>query len=148
MQEGLIKDYFDSNVWHLEVIFAGILLGSLFVLIDQVTERKIFRKKSFGFNIILKSTLYLFALVIVCVIIYHSFSYFELVSTEQLDILQSLISPNFILSGLTYYAFFILLFNFILYINKKLGPGSLIDLMTGKYYHPKNEELIFLFLRS
>lgn len=146
IQDGVIKDYFASNVWHLEIFFAGILLGTLFVLIDQVTERKIFRKKSFGFNILLKSTLYLLALVIVCVIIYHSFSYFELVTLEQLDTLQTLTSPNFLLSGLTYYAFFILLFNFILYINKKLGPGSLIDLMTGKYYHPKNEELIFLFL--
>ncbi len=146
IQEGAIKDYFDSNVWHLEVIFSGILLGTLFILIDQLTERKIFRRKSFGFNILLKSALYLLALVIVCVLIYHSFSFFELVTTQQLDILQSLLSNNFLLSGLIYYASFILFLNFILYINKKLGPGSLIDLLTGKYYHPKNEELIFLFL--
>ena len=44
IQEGEIKDYFDSNVWHLEVIFAGILLGTLFILIDQLTEKKIFRR--------------------------------------------------------------------------------------------------------
>ncbi len=146
IQEKLIIDYFDSNVWHLEVIFAGILLGTLFILIDQMTEKKIFRRKSFGFNIILKSTLYLLALVIVCISIYYSFLYFELVTVEQLDSLQSLLSTNFLLSGLIYYASFILLMNFILYINKKLGPGSLVDLLTGKYYHPKNEELIFLFL--
>jgi len=146
IREGAIKDYFESNVWHLEVIFAGILLGTLFILIDQLTEKKIFRRKSFGFNIILKSTLYLLALVIVCVLIYHSFAFFELVTTEQLDILQDLLSTKFLLSGLIYYASFVLLMNFILYINKKLGPGSLIDLLTGKYYHPKNEELTFLFL--
>ncbi len=146
IKDGVIKDYFESNIWHLEVIFSGILLGTLFILIDQVTEKKIFRRRSFGFNIVLKSTLYLLALVIVSILIYQSFSYFELVTKEQLGILQSLITPKFLLSALTYYAFFILLFNFVLYINKKLGPGSLIDLMTGKYYHPKHEELIFLFL--
>ena len=146
IREGAIKDYFESNVWHLEVIFAGILLGTLFILIDQLTEKKIFRRKSFGFNIILKSALYLLALVIVCISIYYLFSFFELVTAEQLDILQSLLSTKSILSALIYYASFILMMNFILYINKKLGPGSLIDLLTGKYYHPKNEELIFLFL--
>lgn len=146
IQEGAIKDYFDSNVWHIEVILSGLLLGTLFILIDQLTEKKIFRRKSFGFNIILKSALYFLALVIVCIIIYQSFSFFKLISEEQLDIMESLLSTKFMLSGLIYYALFILLLNFTLYINKKLGPGSLIDLLTGKYYQPKNEELIFLFL--
>ena len=146
IKDGAIKDYFDSNVWHLEVLLSAIVLGTLFILIDQLTEKKIFRRKSFGFNIILKSVLYFLALVIACVLIYHSFSFFELVSKEQLDIMQSLVNTKFLLSGLIYYAAFILLLNFTLYINKKLGPGSLIDLLTGKYYQPKNEELVFLFL--
>ncbi|WP_422081975.1 adenylate/guanylate cyclase domain-containing protein [Ulvibacterium sp.] len=145
-QNGAIKDYFDSNVWHLEVIIAGILLGILFILINQLTEKQIFRKRSFGFNIILKSALYLIAFVIVCGLIFHLFSSFKLVTEEQLAILEGLLSVNFLSSALVYYASFILLMNFILYINKKFGPGLLIDLLTGKYYHPKNEELIFLFL--
>ena len=146
IKDSAIKDYFDSNIWHLEVILSGVLLGILFILIDQLTEKKIFRRKSFGFNIILKSTLYLVALVMVSVLIYQLFSFFELVTEEQLGLLLSLVSPGFLLSCLVYYASFVLLMNFILYINKKLGPGSLIDLLTGKYYHPKNEELIFLFI--
>ena len=146
IQEGLIKDYFDSNVWHVEVLLAGVLLGTLFILIDHLTDKKIFRRKSFGFNIVLKSALYLLALVVVSMSIYHLFSFFELITVEQLDIFRSLLSTKFLLSGLIYYSAFILIMNFILYINKKLGPGSMIDLLTGKYYHPQNEELIFLFL--
>ena len=146
IQNQMIKDYFDSNVWHIEVISAGVSFGVLFILINQLTEKQFFRRKSFGFNILLQSALYLLALVIVCVLIYQSFAYFELVTAEQLDILQSLVTTKFILSGLIYYASFILLMNFLLYINKKFGPGSLIDLLTGKYYHPRNEELIFLFI--
>lgn len=146
IREKAIKDYFDSNVWHLEVIFAGILLGTLFVVIDQITEKKIFRRKSFGFNILFKSALYLIALVIVSLIIYQLFAYFELVNLEQLDQLKSLVSTKFLLSALIYYSSIVLLMNFILYINQKLGQGSLIDLLTGRYYHPQKEELTFLFL--
>ena len=146
IQAGVLKTYFDSNIWHLEVIFTGILLGILFILINQLTDKQIFRKKSFGFNILLKIALYMLALVIVWQVILNSFLFFELVTQEQLDKFQSLLSTKFLLSGLIYYASFILLLNFILYINKKFGPGLLFDLMTGKYYHTRNEELVFLFV--
>jgi len=146
MKEGVLKEYFDSNVWHLEVVFSGILLGVLFILINQLTEKQIFRRKSFGFNILLKSALYLIGLIIVCLLIFKSFLFFELVPQELMAKFQSLLSAKFFISGLIYYASFILLLNFILYINNKFGPGLLIDLLTGKYYHPRNEELIFLFV--
>lgn len=146
IQAGVLTEYFDSNVWHLEVIFTGLLLGILFILINQLTEKQIFRKKSFGFNILLKSVLYMLALVIVWSVILNSFLFFGLVTQEQLETFQSLLSTTFLVSGLIYYATFVLLLNFILYINKKFGPGLLVDLLTGKYYHPRNEELIFLFV--
>jgi adenylate cyclase len=146
IQDGVIKEYFDSNVWHLEILFSGTLFGILFILINRLTEKKIFRRKSFGFNILVKSAFYLIALVIVWVVIFSSFSFFGLVTEEQMEKFQSLLSAKFLLSGLIYYSSFILLLNFVLYINKKLGRGLLIDLLTGKYYHPRNEELIFLFV--
>jgi adenylate cyclase len=146
VEEGILKDYFDSQAWHIEVIVASIMFGTLFVLIDQLTEQKVFRRKSFGFNILFKSSLYLISLVLVCVVIYHSFIYFKLISKEAMDQFRSMLTVNFVLSGLLFYGSLTLFLNFILYINKKFGPGSLIDLLTGKYYHPQNEELIFLFL--
>ncbi|BAX78868.1 adenylate/guanylate cyclase domain-containing protein [Labilibaculum antarcticum] len=146
IQEGVLKEYFDTNIWHLEVIFSGILLGILFILVNQLTEKQIFRRKSFGFNILLKSALYLIGLIIVCLLIFELFLFFELVPQEQMEKFQALLSAKFYISGVLYYASFILILNFILYINQKLGPGLLIDLLTGKYYHPRNEELIFLFV--
>jgi adenylate cyclase len=35
---------------------------------------------------------------------------------------------------------------FMLQVNDKFGPGVLWKLMTGKYYHPRDEERIFMFL--
>jgi len=35
---------------------------------------------------------------------------------------------------------------FMLQVNDKFGPGVLWKLMTGKYYHPRDEERVFMFL--
>jgi adenylate cyclase len=35
---------------------------------------------------------------------------------------------------------------FMLQVNDKFGPGILWKLLTGKYYHPREEERIFMFL--
>jgi len=146
IQNNIISEYFDSNIWHLEVLFSGTLLGSLFIFINQITDKQVLRKKSYGFNILLKSTLYLLSFAIVCVVIYYLFSFFNIISVEQLELYKKLVSFNFLLSAVLYYSLFVILMNFILYINKKFGPGLLRNLLVGKYYHPKNEELIFLFL--
>ena len=45
-----------------------------------------------------------------------------------------------------YFLFTILLLNFIVQINRKLGPGNLKNLVFGKYHRPKDENRIFLFL--
>ncbi|MEJ2004721.1 MAG: adenylate/guanylate cyclase domain-containing protein, partial [Cyclobacteriaceae bacterium] len=49
-------------------------------------------------------------------------------------------------SILIYFFFFIFLMNFIVQVNKKFGPGVLFNLLRGKYYHPRKEHLILLFI--
>jgi len=145
-QEGALKDYFNTNLWHLEIFISGISLGILFILINHLTEKQVFRRKSFGFNILLKSALYIIAVIIVFVLIYFIFLYAELATVEQMKIYKRIVTSKPLLSFLVYYGSIILLMNFIHYVNTKFGQGSLIDILTGKYYHPRNEELIFLFL--
>ena len=50
LRAGVLKEYFESNIWHLEVILTGVLLGILFILINKLTDKQAIRKKSFGFN--------------------------------------------------------------------------------------------------
>ncbi len=146
MQSGVVKDYFDSQVWHIEVILGGTLFGTLFILIHRLTEKPVFRKRSFGFNILLKSALYLLMISLVGVIIFQLFKQLKLIPEAQLEEFLNLLSFPFLLSFVGYCGFFIVLMNFLFYINKKFGPGFLIDIFRGKYYHPRNEHLIFLFL--
>ncbi|NNF33793.1 MAG: adenylate/guanylate cyclase domain-containing protein [Saprospiraceae bacterium] len=146
LKENLLTDYFDSGVWHIEVILGGLFLGVLFILVNKLAEHRSIRKKGYGFNILFKSILHFVALFLVCFLIYHGFKYFGLINQNQIDGFKELLSANFLLSGLLYYSSIILIMNFILHINKKIGPGSMMNLLTGKYYHPKSEDLIFLFL--
>ena len=144
--EGILKEYFDSNVWHLEILLAGILFGILFILINRLTEKKIFRRRSFGFNILLKTILYIISVFIVFVLIFYLFLVYGLITSEQFASFRSFVSAKFFVSFLVYYVLFVVLMNFIHFVSEKLGQEFLIDLLTGKYYHPRNEELIFMFL--
>ena len=138
--------YFNTSYWHIEVIFSGISFGSLFIFINRFTEKKAFRKRSFGFNILLKSLFYIVSLFIACILLFNSFKLIGVFDQTDLDELKQVFTIGFIISGILYYSIFILIANFIVYISKKFGPGVLIDLLKGKYYHPQNRELVFMFL--
>lgn len=146
IKDGALKDYFDTYVWHLEIIVTGVLFGTLFILINQLTEKKIFRRRSFGFNILLKSTLYIIALSIVGLVLFNLFSIFGLISQDLLENYTIFLSFKLISSFLIYWMLFVLLINFIISVRNKFGPRTMIELLTGKYYHPRSEELVFLFL--
>lgn len=145
-KEELIKEYFDSNAWHIEILFGGVLFGTLFILINRLTEIKIFRRRSFGFNILLKSALYIIALCIVFIVIFYSFSAFGLISSELIENIDDFLTIQLIASFFTYCLLFVFLINFLISVSQKFGPGLLVDLLTGRYYRPRSDELVFLFL--
>ena len=145
-QNSLIKDYFDSNAWHIEILFGGVLFGTLFILINRLTEIKIFRRRSFGFNILFKTALYIISLCIVFIIIFYSFSSFGLISPELIENIDEFLTIQLISSFFIYCLLFVFLINFLISVSQKFGPGLMIDLLTGRYYRPRSDELVFLFL--
>jgi len=146
IEDNVLKAYFETNAWHLEIIVTGLLFGTLFVLINQFTETKVIRKRSFGFNILIRSTLYLLALCIACLALYYTFSITGILDAEIMSNFHILLTPGLISSFVVYWVLFILLMNFLTILNYKFGPRTLIELLSGKYYHPRTEEYIFLFL--
>jgi adenylate cyclase len=131
IEDGLIKEYFNSHAWHIEILFGGILFGTLFILINRLTEIKAIRKRSFGFNILLKSALYVLSLCIVFIVIFYSFSFFGLISVELSENINEFLSFNLIFSFFTYSLLFVLFINFVISIGQKFGPRLMIDLLTG-----------------
>ena len=145
--QSLITEYFYSGFVHLEVFLTGFIFGTLFVLINYVTDYSEIRNKPFGFIIFTKSCLYFLSLIICFVIVFVLFYYFEILSLEHFAFFgEKMVQFRFIASIVVYFLFFAFLMNFIIVINKKFGPGVLIDLLRGKYYHPREEQLILLFI--
>jgi adenylate cyclase len=62
---------------------------------------------------------------------------------RNLDV--NLLTPTF-LANVVFVGLVVAGTQFMLQVNDKFGPGVLWKLLTGKYYHPRDEERIFMFL--
>ncbi|NND08684.1 MAG: adenylate/guanylate cyclase domain-containing protein [Saprospiraceae bacterium] len=146
-EQNPITEYMYSGFFHLEVVLTGVILGTLFTAVNRVTDFSVIRTKPFGLIIFIKSILYILSLVLCTIIIYQIFYRLHIVTQEDFQFFQDyLFNIRYMASILSYFFFFIFLINFISQINRKFGPGVLFDLLRGKYYHPRKEHLIFLFI--
>jgi len=132
------------------MIISSITLGTLFGLINYYIQRHSdrLRSKSYGYIIITYSVVHLIlVLVVISIVAILSISVFS--GPYNKENLQKLI--NFFLSR---NLMRILIFTYIIsvsiflvkVINKKLGEGILWNLILGKYRHPKEDRLLFLFM--
>jgi len=148
---GPIGRYLFSGQQYLEGLLFGFLFGTLFFLINRFTNRPAFQKRAFGQIVLIKSALYTGSIFLMFSL---SFMVFTALDMLPKDLEQSLnmrsILPSVWVTTAVYFAFFIMLTNFVIQLNKKFGPGQLLSLFFGKYHHPVIEERIFLFtdLRS
>ncbi len=113
-----------------------------------------YRKKSFAFGIIYSGVAF--------VVIYLAFgiaglfifdmAYFvfhmdflSAISTSWNNVLFNIKMPSFFIT-MGVWAFVACSTQFIIQVSDKFGPGILWKFLTGKYYHPREEERIFMFL--
>ena len=122
-------------------IVAGILFGSL----EYVYDKYIFKNLSFSKALLINIASYLviiFIILIVGIRMYYRITdrtfYFH-------DFLNNLREKNAILF-ICYLSFFGIFIRFMNEVNRKFGPGNLWRIIIGKYYRPKEEKRIFMFL--
>jgi adenylate cyclase len=135
-QKPLLSDYIFWGV--MAGLFTGLILG----IIDRLLSSKISSKRSFGFIIFLKSALYIYTLFLGIII-----SAFFISINGSDNFFQ--VIDNLLIFNIPTYIFFIIAgiaSNFISQINKKFGQGVMLPMFMGKYYHPKVEKRIFMFL--
>lgn len=115
----------------------GIIFGLAWAFIDNRVKSK--KKRSFGFIVTSKTLIY----SIIFIILVFLASWSGMGSLEGgIDYATSAFSiVNF---GLFIMAAF--LFVFFKQMNKMFGPGILWEYITGKYFYPKEEDRIFMFL--
>ena len=146
LQKNALTNYIDSGYIHLEIFLTAIVFGTLFAVINSLTDSSKMRKKSFGAIIALRSFLYLLAFVIAGIIIYLIYDIFDLFTEKQWLKTSTYFTPLYIISIIAYVGFAILFMNFIQQVSRKFGPGNLKKLIFGKYSIPKVEKRIFMFM--
>jgi adenylate cyclase len=130
---------------HIEMVLSGLGLGVLLAVVNHVSEVPVLRQKPFGQIILMKTGLYMMGLLIVGLLIHAVFLLFVF-SWEEVQGLWALMSPRLLITLAAWMALNLLALTFLLEVRRKVGPGNLSALLTGKYHRPREEERVFLFL--
>jgi adenylate cyclase len=113
-----------------------------------------YRRKSFAFGIINAGLLFIVTYVGLIVVglfiidfVYFSFhENFSAALSKAVDNVRfNILSPSFFINVFLF-GFLVSVTQFMLQVSDKFGPGILWKFITGKYYHPREEERIFMFL--
>nr|NQU91548.1 adenylate/guanylate cyclase domain-containing protein [Bacteroidota bacterium] len=145
--EPAIVELFENYFGFRDIFLHSFTFGFLFSIINVIIDRSKLRSKSIGKIILIKTILYLFAASVADTLVILINSGFDLESFKRSgDLFMNEIPTSFFISIGCYYMFFILMFNLFYQVNRKIGPGVLLNSILGKYNQPRNEDLIFMFL--
>src|SRR6478735_4088100 len=131
-------------------LFGGLACG--YLLVFKMGSR--YRKRSFAFGIINSGLLFILTYVALVVfglfiidLVYFSFkgNFSFALSSSVNNVLFNIISPSFFINVFLF-GFLVSCTQFMLQVSDKFGPGILWKFLIGKYYHPRQEERIFMFL--
>jgi adenylate cyclase len=144
-EEGPFLDYVTGPAIHAEMLVSGLGLGAILGLVGHIFEGTDLRLRPFGQIILIKSSVYVLGLLVMAVVMNLLFLSFFF-SWEELVAVWGIMSPR-LLAGLTGWAVFSIVgVNFLMEVRRKMGPGKLWALLTGRYHRPRDEHRVFLFL--
>jgi adenylate cyclase len=145
MQEGPMKAYVTGVAIHVEMLVSGVGLGIILALVNHSMEGTRLRRLHLGQVILLKSAFYLASLVGLGLVVNLVFVAF-LFSPAEVREMWGLLTPRMMGGIALWIVAMIVGTNFILEVRRKVGPGNLWALLSGKYHRPREEDRVFLFL--
>jgi adenylate cyclase len=124
---------------------SGLILGTVYGLVDVFLDQHWLRKKSYSTVLVIKAMIHF--LIILSLSIFLRIEAFDKMdielTPEQLG--TSLANPGVLIIFL-YTTLVNFLINFTRQITLKFGPGNLTKFLTGKFHQPKEELRIFMFV--
>jgi adenylate cyclase len=144
-ESGAMREYVSGPAIHVEILMASLGLGVVLAAVNHISEAPAFRRMPFGKIVLLKSGLYLLGVLSVVGLVHVVFLIF-LFTWEEIRELWASMSPRLLVSlaGMVLLSFLSL--TFLLEVRRKVGPGNLWALVTGRYHRPREEARVFLFL--
>ena len=141
---------FDYDALNHSSLFAraviiGCLIGTIFFFVSRGLDTPAIRRRPYGMMIIiyaLSNIICVFLLLIVLTVI-------EIIMADKAFTVSAfesrLMNINFVVI-LVYYTLCSFAFVSLREINRKFGPGNLRKLIAGTFYHPREIEIIVMFL--
>ncbi|UII27344.1 adenylate/guanylate cyclase domain-containing protein [Fulvivirga maritima] len=122
----------------------GLIIGTTLGSLESFVYPKLLNSKSFLVNSIYRFAILMLLVILAMVTILLVF-YFN-ASTENLVAIANFLWSWSFLSLCLFISVASITMDFILQFDKRVGPGMIYNMMTGKYRHPREEDRIFMFL--
>ena len=146
----IIVDGFDDVFPYINTTIIGVIIGLLAAALELEIFRKIQRNFKFFQILIIRSLVYIFIVTIIIFfelaiarVFKYNLSFVEVLESKEFN--NYLFNEDF-LYAISYAYLLIILLNFTLQIVKKLGQGTFINFITGKYVTPVIENRIIMFI--
>lgn len=123
-------------------ILGGTILGFFYFIVQLITGTSKFKRKSFGYSLVIKGVLYMIILVITANVI--------ITASENIFSIEILTGP--VVEDKSFWSFVLFftlmssLYSFFEMVSEKFGRGILLKMLLGNYRTPKEENRIFMFL--
>ena len=138
-------DALDHGALFGKAVAVGWVIGTIFYLLGQALDTPAVRRRPYGMLIIIHalSNIICVALVLIGLTVVNVIVADRVFTVSEFQ--SRLVSVNFVVI-FVYYALFSFAFFIIKEIDRKFGPGNLRKLVAGTFYHPREIELIVMFL--
>lgn len=133
---------FDPYQFTIQMIVLGLAIGIPFGIMDYILDTNLLRKLSYWKIILIKSVIQLFIAIFSMSMLVLSGNNIDDVKINLITFIFSETSLLWIIySGIVSFLIY-----FLQVVKTKIGERVLINLILGKYHHPKVETRIFMFL--
>ena len=126
-------------------IVIGFISGLLFGTYEYLFNKYFTRKRSFGLTVFWGALGYLIIIVSFLIVVFLFSDLFFKIRLGIADFKEYIIKGGGLVA-IVYCLIIGFIIEFVKQVDKKFGPGNLRKMILGKFYEPKEENRIFMFL--
>lgn len=123
----------------------GIIAGFLFGSMEYIYEKYLYKRMSFGKTILVGAVSSLASILLLVTFGFKAFGRIIEIDLSW-DFYQEFVLSKQMILFIVYIFLVGFLIDFFKEVDKKFGPGNLWKMLKGEFYHPKEEQRIFMFL--
>ncbi|NNE47940.1 MAG: adenylate/guanylate cyclase domain-containing protein [Rhodothermales bacterium] len=144
-KDGMLKTYVSGPGIHVELLISAVGFAATMLLVDVWSDSTRLRRRPFGQIILIKSGVYVLCLLVVASITNVVLLLFVFPGDQLMRMMQAM-TGRLVVSIIVSFIVSVVAVNFLREVRRKVGPGNLAALISGRYHRPKSEDRLFLFI--